>query len=88
MSSLWRQPLKHLVWLSILICCLLPAKLWGDVEVSLPGGEAMQLVRLEAGTFLMGTTLAQKRRWDAFNAQKHPLSFSAIPYSSEFAFIT
>ena len=32
----------------------------------------------------MGTTLAQKRRWDAFNAQKHPLSFSAIPYSSEF----
>ena len=61
-----------------------PAKLWGDVEVSLPGGEAMQLVRLEAGTFLMGTTLAQKRRWDAFNAQKHPLSFSAIPYSSEF----
>ncbi len=55
-----------------------------EITVSLPGGESMEFIWIEPGTFLMGTPIEWKEKWDEYNSHKHPLSFAAIPYSLEF----
>ncbi len=73
-----RTSLFFLYWFPIVV--------WANEEITVPllGGESMEFVRIEPGTFLMGTSQEQKDKWDDFNSHKHELSFSRIPYSSEF----
>ena len=35
-----------------------------EITISLPGGESMEFVRIEPGTFLMGTSEKWKEKWD------------------------
>ena len=56
-----------------------------EITIPLPGGESMEFVWIEPGTFTMGTSEEWKEKWDEFNSSlHHELSFRAIPYSREF----
>ncbi len=55
-----------------------------EITVSLPGGESMEFVWIEPGTFLMGTPIEWKEKWDEYNSYKSRTSFGRIPYTSEF----
>ena len=54
-----------------------------EITISLPGGESMEFVRIEPGTFLMGTSEKWKEKWDKFNSA-YVTSNIRIPYTNEF----
>ncbi len=75
--------------ISLFFLCLYPAILWANPEITvpLPEGVSMEFVRIEPGTFLMGTSQEQKDEWDRFNARverDRPTSFANIFYTAEF----
>ena len=72
--------------MALIILMVLGGASWASQEITipLPGGESMEFVWIEPGTFTMGTPEEWADKWDEFNDSLHPLSFKAIPYSREF----
>ena len=72
----------------IIFILLCPLFLWANEEmtIELPGGESIEMVRIEAGTFKMGTPREQIEEWRRINKEQreiYPTSHKEIPYSNE-----
>ncbi len=64
-----------------------PVPIWAndEITVELPGGESVEMVHIEAGTFLMGTPTEQILEWKRYNEQQEklfPTSHKWISYTS------
>lgn len=67
------------------LCLLFPAWIYAqEITVPFPGGESMEFVWIEPGTFLMGTSEEWKEKWDEENSHWSEFSSNRIPYSREF----
>ena len=65
-----------------------PLTIWAggdEITVELPGGESVEMVYIEAGTFLMGTPTEQILEWKRYNERQEklfPTSHKWISYNS------
>ena len=71
--------------MALILLIVLSAASWAsEISVSLPGGESMEFVWIEPGTFLMGTPEEWADKWNEWNSHLSVMSTLRIPYSREF----
>lgn len=79
----------HVKKISALVVFILsPLSVWANEEITvpLPSREFIEMVRIEAGTFLMGTPTELVEEWRSYNEHQEemkPTSFINIPISDE-----
>ena len=83
-----RKEWVFMKYLILVLAAALAAPLEAQEEISvpLPGGEPLEMIKVEAGTFLMGTSYKQIEAWRKDNAERRkiqPTSAVTMPISGE-----
>ena len=83
-----RKEWVFMKYLMLVLAAALAAPLEAQEEISvpLPGGEPLEMIKVEAGTFLMGTSYKQIEAWRKDNAERRkiqPTSAVTMPISGE-----